>query len=158
MSHRENLQNLLNDFVRSIGLEELALDPNGLGTLLFDDKIMLHVQVNEMTGMLMLFATVGTVPDHCREDFYADMLQGNLFWQQTGGATLALEKSAQAAVLVYEHALSGLDQPGFQGMIKQFIDVVEDWQERLQEASAEHRRESAIDATAMPSGEQLIRV
>lgn len=158
MSHRESLQKLLNEFARDIGLSELTLDPNGLSTLLFDDTLMLHLQLNEMTGKLMLFSTIGMIPEQGREAFYADMLQANLFWQQTGGATLALEKSTQAAVLVYEYSLAGLDQAGFQGLIKQFIDVVEDWQGRLHAASTENRPELATEDPSTPSGDHFIRV
>lgn len=158
MSPREILQSLLNDFAHDIGLPELALDPNGLGSLLFDDAIMLHLQLNETVGTVILFATIGTVPEQGRESFYADMLQANLFWQQTGGATLALEKSSHAAVLAYEQPLDGLDQAGFQGLIKQFLDVAEDWQSRLRDVSAGERPDSGHDDPSATSGEGFIRV
>ncbi|HOB61174.1 MAG TPA: type III secretion system chaperone [Candidatus Competibacteraceae bacterium] len=158
MSPRENLQSLLNGFAHDIGLSELPLDANGLGTLLFDDTIMLHLQINETTGTFILFSTIGTVPEQGRESFYADMLQANLFWQQTGGATLALEKSSQAAVLAYEQPLEGLDQAGFQGLIKQFLDVVEDWQGRLRDVGAGDRLDSGHDDPSATSGESFIRV
>lgn len=158
MSHRETLQDLLNVFAHDLGLAEWTLDANGLAALLFDETIVLHLQLNETAGTFILFSTIGTVPEQCRETFYADMLQANLFWQQTGGATLALEKFSQAAVLAYEQRLDGLDQAGFQGLIKQFLDVIEDWQGRLREVSAGERPDPSHDDPSAASGEGFIRV
>lgn len=145
MGAKDVLQALLNEFASYIGLSELYLDSEGLCRLLFDDKIELHIQVKEKDSSLMLFAIFATIPENYAKEIYVDMLQANLFWQQTGGATLALDKSSDSAVLVCEHTLIGLYQDKFQKIIQHFVDNVEEWQDRFQQIITKNSSSKAVN-------------
>lgn len=59
MTDRDTIQALLGEFGRSIGLSELALDDSGYGVLLFDEALVVNMEIDRTEQALLLYSLVG---------------------------------------------------------------------------------------------------
>jgi hypothetical protein len=111
----------------AVGIDALALDDNGTCTLRFDET-MLTCELDAGEDQLVLHAVLGPLPTDGRAELLARLLEGNLFWKDTHGATLALDRR-DARVLLLRAV--PLDSPpaGFPGVVERFVDGAEAWRE-----------------------------
>ena len=61
------------------GLSDLCLDGNNHCMLLFDEKIVLNMDLDEAGKLLVIYAYIGEVPIECRDAVYQKALEGNFF-------------------------------------------------------------------------------
>lgn len=131
------LHDLVNEYARSIGLSPVSLDEEGRCSLLFDDKFSVTLEPHRESRALVLFAELGPVPAGRELDFCQKMLEGNYFWQHTGGlGTLALAPEEdphvpRTAALMYQAPLQSLDFGTFQNRLSDFVDTAEAWMDYL---------------------------
>lgn len=130
MSLREAVASVLAAFGDGIGLDGLALDEAGIGTLFIDD-VAVNLELDEGSGRLLLYAGLG-IPEGDPAAIHVELLEANLFWQGTGGATLALQPETGAVLLVQALPVAGLDAIGFETALQRFVDTAEAWEQRLQ--------------------------
>ncbi|MBI1249395.1 hypothetical protein GC197_16340 [bacterium] len=127
------LHDLVNEYARSVGMSPLTLDEEGRCSLLFDDKFSVTLASHPETGALVLVAELGPIPADLEHDFCQKMLQGNYFWQHTGGlGTLALAPDdhpnvPRTSLLMYQTPLQSLDFGTFHNRLSTFVDTAEAW-------------------------------
>ena len=111
----------------AVGIDALALDDRGTCTLRFDETI-LTFELDEGEDRLVLHAGLGPLPAEGRAERLARLLEGNLFWKDTQGATLALDRRDDRVLLL---RAVPLDAPpaGFPGLVERFVDAAEAWRE-----------------------------
>src|SRR5262249_61081027 len=75
-----------------------------------------------------LRAGPGPLPAGGGAEALARLLEGNLFWKDTHGATLALDRREDRVLLL---RAVPLDAPpaGFPGLAERFVDAAEAWRE-----------------------------
>jgi hypothetical protein len=120
----------LDAFGRSIRLSGLEPDEEGYVAIGFDDLIV-HLQLEAGSDRLVAFARLGTIEDERRETILAVLLGANLFWQGTQGATLAVEPDSDMVFIQTNAVLRGLDEPGFETWLGDFLDIADHWTRRL---------------------------
>ncbi len=121
---------LLDEFAQHIGLGNLAFDEKGFCAMRFDGKHVINVQYLEEDGRFLLFADLG--PPAGGEKMYATMLQANLFWRATIGATFSLTRDdSPHAVLALTVDWKVLNGAQLAETVERFLDTIEDWSERL---------------------------
>lgn len=133
MSFTEQFNHLLKDLGNNIGLPDLQASDEGLCSLRFDDKVTIDLECHEESGVLTFSSIVGTLSEHEADAFYPQLLEANLLWGGTGGATLALEKATLNVFLCYQEHLEGMDFLRFQQLLKGFSDTALFWYQRLQQ-------------------------
>ena len=74
-----------------MGLPGLSLDENNHCVLLFDDKVVLNMELNEEKELLIIYSYLGEVPFEGRENIFESLLESNLFWKDTQGATIGID-------------------------------------------------------------------
>ena len=127
------LHDLVNEYASDIGLGSLSLDAAGRCSLLFDDKFSVTLESQPETNALIFFAEIGSIPADREQDFCRVMLEGNYFWQHTGGlGTLAIVPRVdphvpRTAALLYQTPLHSLDYGTFQNRLSDFVDTAEAW-------------------------------
>ena len=89
MNARQHLQ----DIALTLGLPALDFDSNGCARMLFDGKVAVNFESDELSGQLHLYCDLGELPLRGREALYRALLEANLFGVQTQGATLAVDGS-----------------------------------------------------------------
>ncbi|MBX9742170.1 MAG: type III secretion system chaperone [Chthoniobacterales bacterium] len=159
MSFIEQFNHLLKDLGNNIGLPDLQASGEGFCSLRFDDKITIDLESHEESGVLTFSSIVGTLSEHEADAFYPQLLEANLLWGGTGGATLALEKATLNVFLCYQEHLEGMDFLRFQQLLKGFSDTALFWHQRLQQRPETNVTPSSTESsgestTATPSPEE----
>jgi hypothetical protein len=130
MSGRERAEALVAELGRLVGLADVALDTNGYCCLSFDTHLLVNIEHDADNGSLVLYSYLG-VPNGDRLKAYEALLDANFFWKGTGGATLSLERETGGIVLLDRVSLERTEIAGFQAALGHFVNMVEDWRDRL---------------------------
>lgn len=149
---------LLRDFAASSGLTGLELNAESRAALRFDEKITVNFQQSGAGNELILYTDLGEIPSERHALMLEAMLRGNLFWQGTRGATLALQGDPGQAVLMLEVDAGPSSAPEFRIILDQFVNTAEAWQEFIRGegefASIENESE---ETRPIPEAVSLIR-
>lgn len=137
MDLKKEVNSLLNKLGASLGLDGLSLDENNHCILLFDDKVILNLELDEVNELLVVYSYIGEVPFEGRENIFEALLESNFFWRNTQGATLGIDKHTQTVVLAYPMELPLKNKNIFEERLAVFVDVTEQWIDRLEGMSRE---------------------
>jgi hypothetical protein len=74
------------------------LDENKHCFILFDEKIVLNLELDETTGMLIVYSYVSVIHFAGKELIFEILLEANFFWKISHGATFAIDKQIQTLV------------------------------------------------------------
>ena len=133
---REAAVRLLGAFGATIGIPDLRLDEAGCCALAFDE-VVVNLEADPDGRQLFLYASVGPVPSSDSSELYKQLLDGNLFWKDTGGATLGLDREGARVVLLQSLPAERISDPEFAAAVEQFVNAAEAWTRRIAEAAAE---------------------
>jgi hypothetical protein len=130
------ITNLFNDWISQLGVDNVALDQAGMAALEIERGIIVNFQAQSSPPVLTLFALAGRVPEAHRAPLMRDMLEANLLWARTGGATLSLQNDAANGALdvVVAQAITvhkGSARTELQRAFDNLCLVALDWQARL---------------------------
>jgi hypothetical protein len=136
-----DLETYVNDLLQAIGqsldLPGLALDGNGHCVLLFDDKVVLNMEFDREKELLIIYSYIGEVPYEGREIIFETLLESNLFWKDTQGATIGIDKQTQTVVLAFPMELPLKKKENFEERLALFVDITESWINKLEKMSTE---------------------
>ena len=108
------------------------MDENNHCILLFDEKIVLNIDLDEEGSKLVIYAYVGEIPLDCREAIFEKALEGNFFWNETDGGTLGIDKQSQSLVLAKAFSLPLQNIELFEDQLASFVEIVEKWIGRIE--------------------------
>ncbi|MDR3144288.1 MAG: type III secretion system chaperone [Puniceicoccales bacterium] len=137
MDLRAYVDELLQAIGKSLDLPGLALDTNGHCVLLFDDKVVLNIELDEEKELLIIYSYIGEIPFEGRETIFETLLESNLFWKNTQGATIGIDKQTQTVVLAFPMELPLKRKENFEERLALFVDITESWIARLEEMSTQ---------------------
>jgi hypothetical protein len=135
----EAVRNLLKEFGRHIGLEQLALDDDGQCTLAFDEDIVLTF-VADPDGGLNAVSFVGELPASGAEQFVKSVLQENFLPSNHGGARFAVEPNSNRVVMVGRWDAQKTDVSAFSAQLEACVNSIDAMQKTM--------AETKFDATA----------
>ncbi|WP_159914161.1 type III secretion system chaperone [Pantoea sp. 18069] len=154
MNTPERLQALLRELGQRMGLSQLPLDADGGCALELDQRMVVSLQYRETENELWLYADLGPVPRRSPA-FYEKLLQANLFWRHTSGATLSLSADEPPhAVLARPLHWMPMDDTSLVAAVESFVNTVEGWQDQLNQAEAETEA-NAGGATNVPLADAM---
>lgn len=110
----ENFQKLIKMFGVNIGVSSLEPHPQGLCSLRFDDRVTIDLEYNEEQNALLLSSLVGVLKPKESELFSDELLEANLLWGGTGGATIGVDPASLTVFLCYQEQLKGVSLEQFQ--------------------------------------------
>ena len=129
---KEKVNELLRHIGEGLSLPDLCLDENNHCILLFDEKIVLNIDLDEEGSKLVISAYVGEIPLDCREAIFEKALEGNFFWNETDGGTLGIDKQSQSLVLAKAFSLPLQNIELFEDQLASFVEIVEKWIGRIE--------------------------
>ncbi|MFI0347359.1 MAG: type III secretion system chaperone [Chthoniobacterales bacterium] len=99
-----NFQNqaetILESLGKILGFDQLEFDTDDDTCLLvLDGEIEIAVTLNEENSELILHHQIGTLPERNRYDIVERLLEANLFWSGTRGATLSMERTTGVVII-----------------------------------------------------------
>ncbi len=100
----------------------------------------------------MIFSSViGTVPPNQEEKVYIELLEANLLWTGTGGATLGVDPKTASIFMCYQEKVEGMQFLRFQELLKGFSDMALSWNKSLKEGKSFHPDGKKSLFTTIPS-------
>lgn len=143
----EHFQQIIKKFGEQIGVPNLETHPQGLCSLRFDDRVTIDLEYSEEHDTLLLSSLVGVLKIQERKQFYAELLEANLLWGGTSGATIGVDPASLAVFLCYQEKLKSISLEKFQESIKKFSNAALFWNQRL--AEGPRKKESKKSQTGM---------
>jgi hypothetical protein len=138
-----------------VGIPDLALDEAHCCTLAFD-SVVVNFELDESSEQLFLYASLGPMPA-AGSRVYEQLLEGNLLWKDTGGATLSLDREGGRVMLHQGLPAARLSEVDFKAAVEQFVNVAEAWTQRVSKGAAPPPDEAgAPRPSAMPTPDQLV--
>ena len=129
---KEKVNELLRHIGEGLSLPDLCLDENNHCILLFDEKIVLNIDLDEEGSKLVIYGYVGEITLDCREAIFEKALEGNFFWNETDGGTLGIDKQSQSLVLAKAFSLPLQNIELFEDQLASFVEIVEKWIGRIE--------------------------
>lgn len=132
MAVEETVNQILEEFGKSINLSDVRLDKDKTCVLCVDEDKNVQVTYNEAREALDFFASVGQIPEnekHCCND----LLKSNSEWALTKGAALAKGNGSSEVILEYRLPLLNLTKELFERTFEQFIGLATVWKTYLRE-------------------------
>ncbi|MFI0348300.1 MAG: type III secretion system chaperone [Chthoniobacterales bacterium] len=127
----EYFNSLLKKLGTNIGLTGLSANSYGFCSLRFDDRLTIDLECNEEQEKLIISSLIGTMITEQKEKFFSELLEANLLWGGTGGATIGVDPATLAVFICYQERLAGMEFSRFQELIKEFSDTALFWNQRL---------------------------
>jgi len=126
-AHDEAFEALLQDLARWLQLPGLRLDSRGACAIRFDGRLHVTLQRNPREAEeLWLHADLG--PTRGEASQYQALLQGNLLWQATAGATLGLtHDDPPRALLATRLRWRGLERAILADTLEAFVGACDHW-------------------------------
>lgn len=150
------LKSLVKELGQVIQLPDLTPDEDGYCCLSFDEKITVHIQLDKDTNNLTFFTEVGKIEDAHKLYVYEQLLEANVFWLGTHGATLGVNTTTLMANLGYQEPIQNLDFQRFQQLLEGFVNTAESWIDKLPEIHTEASQQaqgSGSEGPPMPTSE-----
>ncbi|MDR2735710.1 MAG: type III secretion system chaperone [Puniceicoccales bacterium] len=132
MDYKIEVDTLLHKLGKTLDLPKLALDAYNRCILIFDEKIVLNVELDEVNGILIVYSYVSVVPFEGRERIFEMLLEANFFWKDSGEATLSIDKQTQTVVMARRFELPLKESCSLEDSLGEFIDNVEIWSKKLE--------------------------
>lgn len=122
---------LIEDTCRQLGID----DPKPLaesGVFVIDGvDVYMDYRDAAFEASVVIYAELGTVGEDASPEMLRNLLEANLLWAGTGGATIGLHPDTRAAVLAYSMPFEGLTGTGVAAAMAQFAQVAAFWREAI---------------------------
>ena len=120
------LQALLADFANRLALTlpETSTFPLCMH---FDDVAVNFDYQSDNPQTLLLHTSLGEVPKTHELELYRALLEANLFWSGTGGATIGVNSATREATLAYQFDFSQMRGDALLATVEQFVVLTELW-------------------------------
>lgn len=130
----QEVNEIVKCFGARAGLDQCSLDDRGTALLTFDD-VPVSLLLDEERGALLLLATVGRPP--ATAEIYGWLLDANLFWAGTRGATLSREAAAGVILLQQSLPVADLQAEALETSLERFVTTVENLRSQLGQHDAD---------------------
>ena len=130
--------------------EDLKLDDEGVCRLVFNDGGNIYVVLDAASADLIVWSPAGIVAAEDGAAPLRTLLQANLFWGGTNGATLALAPDGETVILQRRVPLHGLQSEELSGAIEQTLQDATSFNQGLAHGAVLAEVETAEAAAARP--------
>ncbi|MBS7777915.1 type III secretion system chaperone [Acidovorax sp. CCYZU-2555] len=120
----KDINRLLTDFGNYLGLESLALDENDYCCLTFDD-IYLNIEAVGEGSAVLIYSSLGVVPEDAGAEVYKRLLEANYFFHKTSGGTIGLEAGTGLVAMTQLVDTANMELSDWEAVVKGFVDSAE---------------------------------
>jgi hypothetical protein len=125
------------NYGKEVGLSDLKLNEDGICSLSFDEKLNVDIVYRKEQEQVIFAAPIGDIPVEGQESFFRQLLISNAFGIENAGAVLGIEDDENRVVLSYMFISSTFSFDLFKTVLANFVDLVEDWQEKIKTIETE---------------------
>ncbi len=117
--------------------DPLTLDEKQQCFLMFDDSLLVQIELNTEENDFSFTASLGDVNEWQIKNVYPRLLEANLQWRETSGSTLGVQQFSDRVLLVQHTPLLNCNYEVFEKSLECFIDTFEYWMKHLKDMQAE---------------------
>lgn len=152
-----SLDQLILTLATELQLPELSLNANGTCQLVMDDNLAITIEDAPLERSAHLYAKVASTPDTGREDFFAALLEAQLFGREVGeGCAFGYERATGEILLCRKISLGAVDESTFSQILTEFVNWAEHWSTKLS-GSEEESTKSELSGDGFSLHEHFIR-
>lgn len=140
-----SLSDLLKELGEKKGLGTLALDATGVCRLIINKDQLLTFEKSLKEGVFYLYSSVGELRPDREKELTLLALQGNLFGNETGQASLGYLPKERSLVLFETFDENQLYYPEFERKFEEFIGYLAYWINKLKKPSAPTMEDISLD-------------
>ena len=122
---RAELDKLLGDFGAAVGMAGLQTEENGVCVLVFEGRTRVNLVADPNTRHLVVWSPLGRVQPDRAEPMLRTLMQANLFWNGTQGATLEIMPEEDDIVISIRRPLDGIDDEALRELIELIVERAE---------------------------------
>lgn len=128
------IDELLATLATKLGLESLKLDAEGICRFTVNEGVHLNVERSIDEGAFFVYAPIGLMPVRLREQckIQSKLLEGNLFRNGTGHASLGYDPDSKLIILFQEFEEESTDPEQFVDEIELLLGFVDYWRVQLE--------------------------
>ncbi len=130
-----SFQALVRELGLRLGAPAMQADDSGYLALTIDD-LEIHLQYEPEDDVILIFTRLSEVDVDRAAEIYGMLLQANLFWQGTAGATFSVDADTGRVFLADRRHREGIAAEALDGWLEAFVNVASHWQQRLAGANA----------------------
>ena len=146
------LNSILDDYGAATGLGPALSSEDGVFCIESDCDHVINFLQHPENQSVFIWMVVGDVPNVNREAFLTRLLESNLFWWTTDGATLSLLPDGESVVLTKKIQLQDLNSGNIHQTIEDYLNfserfdrwVIEATHDKQLELNAEEIEESGL--------------
>ena len=118
----------LSRLAKELGLgENLSLDEANQCFLLFDDKILVRIELRNEPNYFSLVSKLGNVEEKNIPEVYPRLLDYNTLWKETNGTTFGVQQFSEVVILTQHWPLERCSYGNFEKILENFVNTTEYW-------------------------------
>ncbi len=128
----EVFQEWLDQLAEELKLEEaLVLDEKNQCFLMFDESMLVEMEFKSTEKIFIFKANLGNVSEARLQQIYPKLLEANVQWKETNGATLGLQQYSEKVLLTQSVSIESCDYNLFYKLLENFVNTFEFWIKNL---------------------------
>lgn len=128
-------QELIHWLGQQMGIVDLSFDDDGLVVLDINDKQTLVLGFEAELGTIFMFSPIQGTDGKRSGGLLERLLAANFIWQETQGATLALDKETDHVVLQQRLTIAAFSNKDFESRLETFVNTVQSFSKIAIEAA-----------------------
>ncbi len=133
---------ILKSLGKELGIPEIEFEKESETCILqIGESLHLNISRDEENREIILHGEIGFLPIHNRQEITEQLLEANLFWAGTHGATISMERNTGTIIVAKALTLFQSNGTLLQGLtlaqaIGDIVDVIECWSTILEKKKA----------------------
>lgn len=154
LTMREAMDRLLGDLCTQMNIDDAATVIASRTIVVDEFSICIEGRDEIYSEDVLVYTDLGEVPGGNAAEILRNLLEANLMWAGTGGATIGLHPDTSHAILAYRTPLEGLNGEMFAAAVSQFATVAAYWRKFI----AEEGRVEGAELPSAPGIADMMRV
>ena len=127
-----NIKSVLKELGNQVGIHELKLDNNGACRLVFDEKMIVDIESDELSENVRFYSVVAMLASEPSVSIYEKLLSANLSGLSGGANYFGIDSAAREIVLFSNLDMESIDHTRFSKRLEVFVNDLEHWVEKYQ--------------------------
>ena len=146
-----DIPNYLESYGKEVGLPNLKFNEQNICSLCFDSKINIDIVYRKEQDQCIFAAPVVDLPSQGQGELLKKIMIENVFGMATAGCVFGIEEDRQRIVVSYTFIASTFTFDLFKTVLGNFVDVVEEWQQKCESMQLPSPNDDADSSTTSPS-------
>lgn len=152
----EQVRPLFQDLGRLVGIPDLTLDAAGDCVLTIDGDLTLELSFIDGEDRLVVAVPLATLDEDAPPRLLATLLDANVFWRGTGGATIGVDRGTRTVMLMASIPAAGLTAGALETRLGDIVAIALGWRTRIAAGGDEMLQPVPAD-TQHPAGNVILR-